>query len=95
MGVPIISPVPCKRGVEYPGAMDPVMSRGDRHEDIFVDDADRQDFLKKLHLWMKANAEPAAAHHHTGEGTCPRNVNGRESEKCIHGFGAKTIQTRG
>lgn len=34
--------------VEYPGAIYHVMSRGDRREDIFVDDVDRQDFLKTL-----------------------------------------------
>jgi putative transposase len=34
--------------VEYPGAMYHVMSRGDRREDIFLDDVDRQDFLKTL-----------------------------------------------
>jgi len=33
---------------EYAGAMDHVMSRGDRREDIFLDDVDRQDFLKTL-----------------------------------------------
>jgi putative transposase len=34
--------------VEYPGAIYHVMDRGDRQEDIFVDDVDRQDFLKTL-----------------------------------------------
>ena len=34
--------------VEYPGAIYHVMDRGDRWEDIFVDDVDRQDFLKTL-----------------------------------------------
>jgi putative transposase len=34
--------------VEYPGAIYHVMDRGDRREDIFVDDVDRQDFLKTL-----------------------------------------------
>jgi hypothetical protein len=32
--------------VEYPGAIYHVMDRGDRREDIFLDDVDRQDFLK-------------------------------------------------
>lgn len=40
--------MPRKLRVEYPGAMYHVMSRGDRREDIFVDDVDRQDFLKTL-----------------------------------------------
>ena len=34
--------------VEYPGAIYHVMDRGDRREDIFVDDVDREDFLKTL-----------------------------------------------
>src|ERR1035441_6534080 len=34
--------------VDYPGAIYHVMERGDRQEDIFVDDVDRQDFLKTL-----------------------------------------------
>ena len=34
--------------VEYGGAIYHVMSRGDRREDIFLDDVDRQDFLKTL-----------------------------------------------
>jgi REP element-mobilizing transposase RayT len=40
--------MPRKLRVEYPGAMYHVMSRGDRREDIFLDDVDRQDFLKTL-----------------------------------------------
>ena len=34
--------------LEYPGAIYHVMDRGDRREDIFVNDVDRQDFLKTL-----------------------------------------------
>jgi REP element-mobilizing transposase RayT len=34
--------------VEYPGALYHVMDRGDRQEDIFLDDVDRQDFVKTL-----------------------------------------------
>src|SRR5438552_4096048 len=34
--------------VQYPGATYHVMNRGDRQENIFVDDVDRQDFLKTL-----------------------------------------------
>ena len=34
--------------MQYPGAIHYVMSRGDRREDIFLDDVDRQDFLKIL-----------------------------------------------
>jgi hypothetical protein len=40
--------MPRKLRVEYAGAMCHVMSRGDRREDIFLDDVDRQDFLKTL-----------------------------------------------
>jgi putative transposase len=35
--------MPRKLRVEYPEAMDHVMSRGDRREQIFLDDVDRQD----------------------------------------------------
>ena len=34
--------------VEYAGASYHVMNRGDRREDIFVDDVDRRDFFKTL-----------------------------------------------
>src|SRR6266571_9569036 len=34
--------------VQYQGATYHVMNRGDRQENIFVDDVDRQDFLKTL-----------------------------------------------
>ena len=40
--------VPCQLRIEYPGAIYPIMSRGDRREDIYVDDVDRQDFIKTL-----------------------------------------------
>jgi REP element-mobilizing transposase RayT len=40
--------MPRKLRVEYPGAIYHVMSRGDRRDDIFLDDVDRQDFLKTL-----------------------------------------------
>jgi REP element-mobilizing transposase RayT len=40
--------MPRTMAVEYPGAIYHVMSRGDRRENIFVDDVDRQDFLKTL-----------------------------------------------
>ena len=34
--------------VEYPGVIYHVLDRGDRREAIFVEDVDRQDFLKTL-----------------------------------------------
>ena len=40
--------MPRKLRIEYPGAMYHLMSRGDRRERIFLDDVDRQDFLKTL-----------------------------------------------
>src|SRR5437868_2761059 len=40
--------MPRKLRVEYTGAMYHVMSRGDRREAIFLDDVDRQDFIKTL-----------------------------------------------
>ena len=40
--------MPRKPRVQYPGAIYHVVSRGDRREDIFLNDVDRQDFLKTL-----------------------------------------------
>lgn len=40
--------MPRQLRIEYPGALYRVMSRGDRREDIFLDDVDRQDLLKTL-----------------------------------------------
>ena len=40
--------MPRKLRVEYSGAIHPVMSRGERREDIFLDDVDRQDYVKTL-----------------------------------------------
>ncbi len=40
--------MPRQLRIEYPGAIYHVMSRGDRREDIFHDEVDRQDFLKTL-----------------------------------------------
>jgi len=34
--------------IEYPGAVYHVMSRGNRRQDICLDDVDRNDFLKTL-----------------------------------------------
>ena len=34
--------------VEYPGSIYDVMDRGDRREDVFINDMDRQEFLKTL-----------------------------------------------
>jgi REP element-mobilizing transposase RayT len=40
--------MPRQLRIQYPGAFYHVMSRGDRREKIFLDDVDRQDFLKTL-----------------------------------------------
>ena len=40
--------MPRQPRIEYPGAVYHVMNRGDRRENIFVDDVDRQDFVKTL-----------------------------------------------
>jgi REP element-mobilizing transposase RayT len=40
--------MPRKLRIEYPGAMYHVMSRDDRREKVFLDDVDRQDFVKTL-----------------------------------------------
>jgi len=40
--------MPRKPRVQFPGALYHIMNRGDRREDIFLDDSDRQLFLKTL-----------------------------------------------
>ena len=40
--------MPRQLRIQHPGAMYHVMSRGNRRQDIFLDDVDRQDFLKTL-----------------------------------------------
>src|SRR5438445_4954870 len=40
--------MPRKLRIQYSGAMYHLMSRGDRRERIFLDDIDRQDFIKTL-----------------------------------------------
>ena len=40
--------IPRKIRVQYPGAIYHLMSRGDHGDDIYLDDVDRQDFLKTL-----------------------------------------------
>jgi len=40
--------MPRKVRIEYPGAIYHLMSRGDRREDVFHDDVDRQDCVKTL-----------------------------------------------
>jgi len=40
--------MPRQMRIDFPGAIHHVMSRGDRRENIYRDDVDRQDFLKTL-----------------------------------------------
>jgi hypothetical protein len=40
--------MPRQRRIQYEGAIYHLMSRGDRREEIFRDDLDREDFLKTL-----------------------------------------------
>jgi putative transposase len=40
--------MPRQMRIDFPGAIHHVMGRGDRREDIYLDDVDRQDFLKTL-----------------------------------------------
>lgn len=40
--------MPRQLRIDYPGAIHHVISRGDRRENIYEDDVDRQEFLKKL-----------------------------------------------
>jgi hypothetical protein len=47
--------MPPKLRVEVPGAIYHVLSRGDRREDIFRDDVDRQDFLKTVCDYVQLN----------------------------------------
>jgi hypothetical protein len=54
--------VPGQLRIEYPGAIDHIINRGDRREPIFRDDADRLRFLKgetnlgshllALYIWL-------------------------------------------
>ncbi len=47
--------MPRKMRVQFPGAIYHVMSRGDRREDIFLDDGDRQNLLKTVaEVWQKS-----------------------------------------
>jgi REP element-mobilizing transposase RayT len=47
--------MPRQLRIQYPGAIYHVMSRGDRREKIFLDDLDRQDFLKTLAEYWQAH----------------------------------------
>jgi len=51
--------MPRKLPVEYAGTLYDVMSRRDRRQDIFLDDVDRQDFLKMLAEACQAYKPPA------------------------------------
>ncbi|HWI58801.1 MAG TPA: transposase [Bacillota bacterium] len=40
--------MPRKPRIQYPGALYPVLKRGDQRDDIYYDEVDRQDFVKTL-----------------------------------------------
>ena len=44
----MLGPMARKLRIQYPGALYHVMNRGDRREDIFLDDHDRKAFLTTL-----------------------------------------------
>ena len=52
--------------VEYPGAIYHVMNRGDRREDIFTNEVDRQDLLKTLAEACLKTAHPRSAQYERG-----------------------------
>jgi REP element-mobilizing transposase RayT len=47
-GTGTLADMPRQLRVQYPGGIYHIMSRGDRQKDIYLDDVDRQDFLKTL-----------------------------------------------
>ena len=51
--------------LEYPGAVYHVVNRGDRREEIFRDDPDRECFLSTLHrgLWQDRMSGPRPLPH--------------------------------
>jgi hypothetical protein len=50
--------MPRKIRIEYPGAIYQIMSWGNRRKDIFHDEIDRHDFLKKGKRVKPENAAP-------------------------------------
>jgi hypothetical protein len=52
--------MPRTRRIESAGALDHVMSRGNRRQGIFLDDVDRQGFLKTLAGGVCDGAKPRA-----------------------------------
>ena len=55
--------------LQYPGAIYHLMSRGNRREKVFLDDVDRQDFIKTLDvalrcIWETSKGANANLHHH-------------------------------
>lgn len=50
--------MPLKLRIEYPGAIYHVMSRGDRREDIFLDDVDRREFERRMESRRLEETDP-------------------------------------
>ena len=68
--------MPCQLRIQYPGATYHVMSRGNRRQDIFLQDVDRQDFLKTLaEAYQQAHRQ---VHAYCLTPSCRR---GREAER--------------
>ena len=88
-----------KLRVQYPGAVYHVMSRGDRREDIFLNDVDRQDFLKTLaeasdKNWLAgACLLPDAKPLSSGRGNTQREPRGRHPQKRGRAFAGTEPQT--
>src|ERR1035437_7909877 len=59
--------MPRQPRIEYPGAIYHVMSRGDRREDIFLDDVDRHDFLKTLAEACQKTGWQVHCENHSGQ----------------------------
>jgi hypothetical protein len=67
--------MPRQLRIEYPGALYHVMSRGDRREDIFLDDVDGQDFLKTLaEACQKTDWHSGALHLESAEAKAERII---------------------
>ena len=47
--------MPRQLRLQYPGAMYHLMSRGSRREKVFLDDGDRQDFIKTLDVALRVH----------------------------------------
>ncbi len=65
-------PMPRHLRIKYRGAIYHGMSRGDRHEKVFLDDVDRQVFLKTLAEWRMGERQVADGAWRKSGGADPR-----------------------